>query len=350
MVPKVEALGFPAFASGTDVGLTPQKVPLIAADIEDEIKAVARGFGRRIARERAADILPLCADWRPDLLVCEEMDFGAMIVAERLQLPYATVLVIASGALIRREAMAVPLNEGRAEYGLPPDPELAMFSRYLVLSPFPPSYRDPGFPLPPTTHVFHAITPKPITDTPTWSTVFPKAPTVYFTLGTVFPLESGDLFVRVITSLQDLPINLVVTVGNEIDPAEFGAQPPHVHIAPYIPQAMILPHCALVVSHGGSGSVMGALAHGLPMVLLPIGADQPLNAARCQSLGIARVLDPMRATSADIRAAVSTVLTTPTYRQAAERLRDEIAAMPEPMEAVRLLEQLGMARRAIYSV
>jgi len=72
-----------------------------------------------------------------------------------------------------------------------------------------------------------------------------------------------------------------------------GARPANVQIERYVPQKHLLPHCQLVVSHGGSDSVLGALAHGLPMVLLPIGADQPLNAVRCHALGVARVLDVM---------------------------------------------------------
>lgn len=84
----------------------------------------------------------------------------------------------------------------------------------------------------------------------------------------------------------------------------------------------MLPRCGAVVCHGGSGSVLGALAHGLPLVMVPMGADQPLNAARCAALGIARVLDALRASPAAARAAVSAVLTAPTYRRAAARLRD----------------------------
>jgi MGT family glycosyltransferase len=131
-------------------------------------------------------------------------------------------------------------------------------------------------------------------------------------------------------------------VGRHLDPAEFGPQPANVHIERYIPQALILPHCDAVVSHGGSGSVIGALAHGLPMVLIPMGADQPVNAARCAELGVGRVLDAMTATPQDVRDAVSTVLVDPTYRQAAERMRDEIAALPGPAHAVKLLEQLAI--------
>jgi len=190
MVPKVETLGFTAFASGSDRGLTPKRAPLVEVDAEREIKAFGSGFGRRIARERAKDILPLCVEWQPDLLVCEETDFGPMVVAERLGLPHATMLAIAAGSFVRRDVVVEPLNEVRAEHSLPPDPELAMLSRYLVLSPFPPSFRDPSFPLPVTAHAIRPFALDVAADdaVPSWGTRLHGAPTVYFTLGTVFPL------------------------------------------------------------------------------------------------------------------------------------------------------------------
>jgi UDP:flavonoid glycosyltransferase YjiC (YdhE family) len=350
MCPKVEALGFRAFAAGSDVGLTPQRRPLVAMDLEQEMRDVGTGFGRRIARERAADLLPLCATWQPDLLVCEEVDFGAMVVAERLVLPYATVLVIAAGGFIRPEYVAGPLNEVRADHNLPPDPELAMLDRYLVLSSFPEGYRNPELRRPATLHTFRPPGPQSTTHTPApWIAHRQDRPTVYFTLGTVFNVESGDLFQRVLAGLRDLPINLIVTVGRDIDPGELGQQPCNVHIERYIPQARLLPDCDLVISHGGSGSVIGALAYGLPMVVLPMGADQPLNAQRCVALGVGKVLDPLQATPHVVREAVTSVLADATYQHAAERLRDEIAALPEPAHAVLLLEQLVVEQQPLYA-
>ena len=99
--------------------------------------------------------------------------------------------------------------------------------------------------------------------------------------------------------------------------------------------------------HGGSGSVLGALAHGLPLVLLPMGADQPQNAQRCAALGAGRVLDVIAATPDDVRDAVSAVLSEPSYRAAAERLRDELAALPGPEHAVALVERLATERRPV---
>ncbi|HEX6287665.1 MAG TPA: glycosyltransferase [Herpetosiphonaceae bacterium] len=352
MVAMVEAAGFAAFATGgATVPDTPARFPLLKLDAEREDRALREGYATRVARERASALLALCPQWQPDLVVCDEIDFGSMVAAERLGLPYATVLVIAAGSFVRHALVAEPLNTLRAEHGLPPDPDLTMLRRYLVLSPFPPSYRDPAFPLPATAHTIRplALEAAPGESARPWSEHLSGAPAVYFTLGTVFNIESGDLFPRVLAGLRDLPLTVIATVGNEIDPAEFGPQPANIHIARYIPQASILPHCDLVVSHGGSGSVIGALAHGLPMVLIPMGADQPLNAARCADLGVARVLDPVDSTPDMVREAVSLVLADPAYRRAAERLRDEIAAQPAPAHAVALLERLAHAKRPLIS-
>jgi UDP:flavonoid glycosyltransferase YjiC (YdhE family) len=349
---SIERMGFTAFdAGGATVGSTPERYPLLRLDMEREDRALREGYAGRIARERAAKLLALCAAWQPDLLVCDEIDFGCMVAAERLGLPHASVLVIAAGSFVRPTVVAEPLSRLRAEHGLPPDPGLAMLSRYLVLSPFPPSYRDPAFPLPATAHSIRPFVPEPARRDarPTWAARISGAPTIYFTLGTVFNIESGDLFARVLEGLHDLPINVVATVGHEIDPAEFGPQPANIHVVQYIDQAAVLPYCDAVVSHGGSGRVIGALAHGLPSVLIPIGADQPLNAARCVELGVAQALDAVDATPAMIRTAVAAVLEDPAYRRAAERMRDEIAALPGPEHGIRLLERLATERRPLYN-
>ena len=76
-----------------------------------------------------------------------------------------------------------------------------------------------------------------------------------------------------------------------------------------------------------------------------IGADQPLNADRCESLGVARVLDAMTLTPESLRMALSQVLDESSYRHHAQRLRDEIAALPEPASAVGLLEQIAESGR-----
>jgi UDP:flavonoid glycosyltransferase YjiC (YdhE family) len=347
MVSAVEAAGFAAFdTGGASLRVASKRTALLKPSAEREARVVRDSYASRIARERAGAILALYHEWQPHILVCDEMDFGAVIAAERLGLPHATVLSSAAGSFVMTDLVAEPLNELRVEHGLPPDPDLAMLRRYLVLSPVPPSFRDPAFPLPPTAHPLRPVSPELPTDETrlAWLSGLPEAAVVYFTLGTIFNLESGDLFECVIAGLRDLAINVVVTVGRELDPQEFGPQPPNVRIERYIPQSLLLPHCSLVVSHAGSGSVIGALAHGVPMVLIPLGADQPLNAARCEQLLVARVVGALEATPDRVRQAASTVLADAAYRRNAERLRDEIATMPPPEHAVTLLERLAAER------
>lgn len=348
----VEATGFRALAAGIDVGSTPETeamedhymaTPRIA---EREAYLLREGFAGWYARAKARDILTICADWRPDLLVRDEIDFGSAVAAERLGIPYAVVLVIAAGSFVRHELVAEPLNTLRAEHGLSPDPALAMLSRNLVLSPFPPRYRDPAFPLPVTAHALQPLLPAPAADDhlPPWATDLPDAPTVYFSLGTAYGSGLRGVFAQVIAGLRGLPINLIVTVGRKLDPADFGEQPANVHIERYIPQSLILPLCDLVVSHGGSGSVMGALAHGLPLALIPLNADQPLNGERCAALGVGRVIGSDEITAETAREAVAAMLADPSYRREAERMREEIAALPGPEYAVSLLERLASGR------
>ena len=205
MVSTVEAQGFTVFPIGPGGGGPPKRLPLLEVNAAREDRDLRERFARQAAAIRAAGILALCAGWQPDLIVCDEIDFGTMVAAERLGLPHVTVLVIAAGSFVRREVVAEPLNELRASHGLPPDPDLAMLSRHLVLSPFPPSYRDPAFPLPANAHAFRLFTPATTTDDnpPVWARSIPGAPVVYFTLGTIFNLESGDLFTRVLAGLRD---------------------------------------------------------------------------------------------------------------------------------------------------
>jgi UDP:flavonoid glycosyltransferase YjiC (YdhE family) len=310
--------------------------PLVQLDMEREFRVLRDFYAGRLARERATRILELCAAWRPDLIVCDEVDFGSMIAAERLGLPHATVLVIAAGSFVRPAILHESLDAVRAEHGLEPDDLLATSSRYLVISPIPPSFRDPAVPLPPA-----AISIRPDAVTPGGAAIERSdPPTVYFTLGTVFNMESGDLFERVLTGLRDLPIQLVVTVGRELDPEAFGMQTSNVRIERFIPQQEILPLSDVVVNHGGSGSVVGALAFGVPMVVLPLGADQALNAGRCEALGVGIALDATRATPRSLREAVTAILGDPSYGVAAGAVRDEIAALPGPIATVPLLEEL----------
>jgi UDP:flavonoid glycosyltransferase YjiC (YdhE family) len=107
-----------------------------------------------------------------------------------------------------------------------------------------------------------------------------------------------------------------------------GPQPAHVVILPYVPHALLLPRCRLVVSQGGAGVMFGALASGLPQLVIPQGAEQFLNAEAAQAAGVALTLPPDEVTPAAVRAAVVRLLDDPAVTAAAMAVRAEIGRMP----------------------
>lgn len=112
---------------------------------------------------------------------------------------------------------------------------------------------------------------------------------MYVTLGTVF---NRSELLRLLLEGLDGMVSALVTTGRNVDPQSLGSLGPNVRVERFVPQAHVLPHCAAVVAHAGAGSVLGALAHGLPLVLVPQGADRFDNAARCAAAGAAVVLRP----------------------------------------------------------
>ena len=353
-LPALEARGFLSFEVDGQLatgrrhleGAPLERRPLLEPDQVNEDSVLRRHYAAEVPRRRVGRYLELYDTWAPDLVVRDEVDFAAAVLTEELDIPHAVVLVLAAGSFIRPEVVAGPLDELRAERCLAPDPDLAALHRGLVLSPFPPSFRDPASPLPATAHSFRS----PLRNSgaerdslPSWRARLESRPVVHVTLGTVFATESGDLFRRLLTGLSQLPVEVVVTVGRDIDPAEFGPQPEHVHVEQWVPQSLPLPHTDLVVSHGGSGTVIAALAHGLPQVVLAMGADQMHNADRVLALGVGRALHPVTTTPAEIRDTVAALLTDNGAKTAAQRVQREISALPGLDRALTLLE--SKARR-----
>jgi UDP:flavonoid glycosyltransferase YjiC (YdhE family) len=160
-------------------------------------------------------------------------------------------------------------------------------------------------------------------------------------------LITPGLASSILAALRDEPINLILTVGPGVDPVELDEQPPHVHVERYVPQSHILPFCDLVVCHGGFGTVLTALDAGLPLVIVPITADQPDNARRCAELGVAEVISAGMRTPETIRDAVLTVLGQPGYRRRAEHMREEMRAAPDLAAAVGLLERLASEKEPL---
>ena len=162
---------------------------------------------------------------------------------------------------------------------------------------------------------------------------------MYATLGTVN--RDRATLAAVVEAVDGVASPAVVTTGHRLVPADLPPAPDHVQVCRYIPNSQVLPRARVVVHHGGFNTLLGALRFGLPQVLLPMDADQPLNAARAEELGLAVVLPPERRAPADITAAIGRALDDPALRVCAQQMRAEIEAL-EPVEAaVRALEAVA---------
>jgi UDP:flavonoid glycosyltransferase YjiC (YdhE family) len=150
-----------------------------------------------------------------------------------------------------------------------------------------------------------------------------------------------DVLSRAITEIAPLDVDILVAVGPEGEPAALGELPDTVHVERFVAQSEVLPLVDLIVHHGGTGTVLGALEAGLPQLLLPQGADQFSNAEMLTTAGAVRALTNEVQQPGAIGEAVQALLGDCPERQVAARLRDEIAAMPAPDEVVPALLELA---------
>jgi UDP:flavonoid glycosyltransferase YjiC (YdhE family) len=164
-------------------------------------------------------------------------------------------------------------------------------------------------------------------------------PTVYLTMGTVF--NDVDRVRTILDAVRTDAVNVVVTVGPGTDPAILGPQPAEVHVARYIPQAQVLRHSQVMVSHAGSGALLGAMAAAVPILAIPQGADQFMNAERIADAGLGLRVLPHELSPAVIRERLSALLDDGRYAAVARSLREEIETMPAPAEVVERLVALA---------
>lgn len=156
----------------------------------------------------------------------------------------------------------------------------------------------------------------------------PNERLVHLTLGTVFS-DAVEVLRTAIDGLRHLPVNLVVTVGPGGDPSALGQQPPHVVIERYLPHSVLLPRCDAVVSQGGAGIMFGALAHGLPQLVLPQGGDQHMNADALARSGAGLALLQGEVTAEAVSRAMTQLLGEPDFSRAAADVQSEILATPD---------------------
>lgn len=124
-------------------------------------------------------------------------------------------------------------------------------------------------------------------------------------------------------------------------PDTVGIQSPRVHVVDYLAQSLPLSNVDLVVSHGGAGTTLGAVAYGLPHLVMPGPApSQQRNAKRTEEIGLGLVV-AQDADTGRVRAAAQKLLSDPSYRAAGDAARSGLERLPSIEESVRPIEQLA---------
>lgn len=334
--PNVSAEGFEPLAAGRPHQAAWQHVTTAFGDslglaLEHQPDEVfAHLFGAGHANTKARDLADAAQRWSADAIIYESGDLAGPAVAAALALPsvhhsWGSMLPLAWFG-----AAAARVGAAWEAFDLEP-PALAGVFDGLYVDLAPPRFQTDQ---PPGERVWMHPAFTEGGERPGWLGAL-EPPLVYVTLGTLF--NDPRLLRTLVDALGDVG-SAVVTTGRDVDPAELGAVPPHVRVERFLPQTHVLPLTAAAVGHGGSGSTLGALAHGVPLVLLPMGADQ-FHVAECSaSAGAAIVLRHDEATADSVREALTRVLDDESFRLAARAVRDEIAAMPTPAETAVAVE------------
>jgi glycosyltransferase len=294
-------------------------------------------FGRIDARAALPGLHALVDGWRPDLVLRDAAEFASFVVADIEGIPHATVAVsLDSFDDLFFAGLEVPLADLGARGGV------AGLRSAPRLSLLPPAFDG-------ATALASGATKRYRDDTapaasgaslPDW---WPGSsdPLVYVTFGSVtaalglFPM----LYQGVVAAVADLPVRVLLTLGEAGDPEALGALPANVHVERWWPQADVMPHAAAMVGHGGFGTTLAGLTAGVPQVVVPLFADQPYNAERVEAVNAGVALPGGPAAIGGLAAALRQVLDGDWYRAGAQRVAEQIARLPPASAAVPMLEE-----------
>ena len=343
----VERAGYP-FWGGAEppedqLGPLWGRVPTVSADEANAI-VVGEIFAGLNVHAMLPSLEAACREWQPDVLIREEAEFASAIAAERHGVRHARLGI----SLRALEELALEIAGPRLDDLRPETAERIRSSPYLTTVPV--RLEDPERTQRSVTHRFR----DPATSTPAEPRTDGR-PLVYVSFGSIagtMPI-AGALYAAVFEAAADLPAQVLLTLGQrDADLEALGPAPPNLRVEAWVNPADVLARANVAVSHGGFGTTLGAVAAGVPLVVVPLFGDQPDSARRVEAVGAGVAVWPQRADesmrsgldSAALRDAVVAVLDDPAYGRVASVLAAEMAALPPADEALALL--MDARRRA----
>lgn len=333
--PIVRAAGFDAFPMGEDWSSRDlsetfpdfRSVPLDARNrwVNERL------WGELLPRTYYPDLVRLVRDKVPDVIISGRAELAGPTVGEVLGIPW---VVTSAGRVIAIEQFLSEVEPSRerwrAELGLPPDPAGEHLYERLYLNMLPPPFVEGGLPRSALTVRPESFSRPAGDPLPSWLQPPGSGTTAYVTLGSAYGYQFPELFGIAVEGVSRVVDHTLVTAGPAstlADRLPDGSE--KVHVAGYIAQQRILPHADLVVCHGGSGTIFGALAHGVPvLVIADEQSDHMANGRRCVELGVGAVLAVDGLTADAIERAAGALLTDPATHEATRGLHRAIADLP----------------------
>jgi UDP:flavonoid glycosyltransferase YjiC (YdhE family) len=311
----------------------PERASLPPRDAGRE--AAARLFGSVIAPAMLPALEALLDRWQPDLVVHDTATFAAPLACKTRGLRNVSHAFGLPRPADRVTASMQRLAPLWCERGDDVPAEGGNF-QHAHIDICPPRLRAASGIINPHACPTFALRPHETTDSRAASTSHRTSLLVF---GTVH--NQCAAFDAALTALDSiagpgLPVRAALGPGRA---APLRADAPHVRVQAWLDLAAELPQCASMVCHGGAGTLFAALAHGVPMVLLPQGADQFHNADAAAALGAGLVLEGAQQRAGPIADAVSRLHAEPAFAAGAARCAEEIAAMPGAEEVAAQLVQ-----------
>ncbi|WP_370942142.1 nucleotide disphospho-sugar-binding domain-containing protein [Amycolatopsis sp. cg5] len=280
--------------------------------------------------------------WRPDVIITDPMEFSGLVVAGVLDVPG---VVHRWGFDNLTSTLVEPSKQALAEtchrLGSAGVPDAA-----LVIDPCPPTVQSPNLaPAQPVRFVPYNGTAA----VPDW-TVQPGTGLICISFGvwgTETLAKEGQLRAvvdsvgRAVAELAETEAVLVVPQQYH---AELGALPDRVVVVDQLPINHVMPRCALMIHHGGSGSALTSYAYGVPQLV--VAQEGPMLIPTAERIadsgaGLALISEEDRRDTGLLTGAIIDLLKEPSYRQAAERVRAEMLAQPAPGEVAALVANLA---------
>ncbi|MCH0540290.1 DUF1205 domain-containing protein [Streptomyces sp. MUM 203J] len=301
----------------------------IPTDLHERFLFNGRCFGR-YAANCMEGLLPLVDRWRPDIVVGGVFAFAAPLIAAHVGVPYVKHAVDMGEPRTIDLAAAAELGFTLERLGLYDMPRADLF-----VDTCPPSLRLWDAPPAQPMRYVPYTTPKQLEP---WMYAKGDRPRVLVTAGSrITPDYYFDVLAALVKKVQHLDVELLVGAPDDMA-AKLGPLPENIR-AGWLPLDVLAPTCDVVVNHAGGNTVLGSMAHGVPQVLIPYLPYVVDYSTRLTEFGASKMIRPGDDTAENIAAAVQEVLGTFSYRERAEALREEMAAMPSPAEVVRVLER-----------